>query len=213
MTVKGFLVAFMLGLGTQSPLQRADPGDVDLSHITKLASLGESYSVGVGAGDRLGTILDALDDQGDWSCSRYDRSHPYLVSQDPRLGKHAGKNFQFRACSGATIADVLTTQLPRVDPGQQVIMISSGGNDAELFNLLNQCIYQFASLMPDKVQEAIEETKKNDLFGWAADYDFEPLGRGCEDQLRHTANIIASQDFDDMVDRLINAAKLKLAPE
>lgn len=31
----------------------------DLSHIKKLTALGDSYSAGIGAGDRLGTVLGA----------------------------------------------------------------------------------------------------------------------------------------------------------
>lgn len=39
-----------------------DPSD--LSFIKKLAAIGDSYSAGIGAGDRLGSVLDALDSQG-----------------------------------------------------------------------------------------------------------------------------------------------------
>lgn len=38
-----------------------DFDESDLSFITKLAAVGDSYSAGIGAGDRLGTILNALD--------------------------------------------------------------------------------------------------------------------------------------------------------
>jgi hypothetical protein len=36
---------------------------MDLSFITKLAAIGDSYSAGIGAGDRLGNIFEALDSQ------------------------------------------------------------------------------------------------------------------------------------------------------
>lgn len=39
-----------------------DPSD--LSFITKLAAIGDSYSAGIGAGNRLGSFLDALNSQG-----------------------------------------------------------------------------------------------------------------------------------------------------
>lgn len=47
---------------------RQDAGDTpapdyDLSSISKLAAIGDSYSAGIGAGDRLGSILGALDSQ------------------------------------------------------------------------------------------------------------------------------------------------------
>lgn len=38
-----------------------DFDESDLSFITKLAAVGDSYSAGIGAGDRLGSIFDALD--------------------------------------------------------------------------------------------------------------------------------------------------------
>jgi hypothetical protein len=36
-----------------------DPSD--LAYITRMAALGDSYSAGIGAGDRLGSMLQALD--------------------------------------------------------------------------------------------------------------------------------------------------------
>lgn len=38
--------------------------ETDLSFIIKLAAIGDSYSAGIGAGDRLGTLLDVLDPHG-----------------------------------------------------------------------------------------------------------------------------------------------------
>lgn len=38
-----------------------DRENADLLHITKLAAVGDSYSAGVGAGDLLGSIVDASD--------------------------------------------------------------------------------------------------------------------------------------------------------
>jgi hypothetical protein len=44
-----------------------DPSD--LAYITRMAALGDSYSAGIGAGDRLGTILQALDPKSGRSLS------------------------------------------------------------------------------------------------------------------------------------------------
>lgn len=38
-----------------------DPSD--LSSLVNLAAIGDSYSAGIGAGDRLGSVYDALDSQ------------------------------------------------------------------------------------------------------------------------------------------------------
>lgn len=42
----------------------------DLSGITTLAAIGDSYSAGIGAGDRLGSFLDALEPQSGESLSQ-----------------------------------------------------------------------------------------------------------------------------------------------
>lgn len=52
--------------------QEDDSDDVfdpqDLSWITKMAAIGDSYSAGIGAGDRLGTLLGLPDSQSCMSC-------------------------------------------------------------------------------------------------------------------------------------------------
>lgn len=61
----------------------------------------------------------------DYACSRYNNSYPYLVSQDARFGDTA-PNFQFLSCSGAVTTDVLDTQIPNMNSGQNAIMLSIG---------------------------------------------------------------------------------------
>ena len=65
--------------------------------------------------------------QQDYACSRYDHAYPRLVNKDARLGDPSKRNFQFRSCSGAVIDDILKEQIPQVDSGQQVILLSAGG--------------------------------------------------------------------------------------
>ena len=135
--------------------QKADNNEfdpTDLSFITRLAAIGDSYSAGIGAGKRLGSILDALNSQGgefpiisvtllaisasrtksyliDWACSRYDHAYPYLVNSDPSLGDPSKRTFQFLSCSGALSKDVLEKQIPRLSSDQQVILLSVGMYD------------------------------------------------------------------------------------
>jgi len=119
--------------------------ETDLTFIANLAAIGDSYSAGIGAGDRLGNILQAADPQSgisiccrsihwslrlttnllDWACSRYDHSYPYLVYSDPRFGD-GYPNFQFLSCSGAVTEDVLNTQIPTLNSNQDAIMLSIG---------------------------------------------------------------------------------------
>lgn len=48
-------------------------------------------------------------------------------------------------------------------------------------------------------------------FSWAADYDWDTLGRGCDGQLQFSRDIIDSKDFSDGLDKIVDAAKKKLA--
>ncbi|KAK3940427.1 SGNH hydrolase-type esterase domain-containing protein [Diplogelasinospora grovesii] len=192
------------------PRQDADFDETDLTFISNLAAIGDSYSAGIGAGDRLGNIGQALDKQSDWACSRYDHSYPYLVYGDPRFGD-GYPNFQFLSCSGAVTVDVLEHQIPNLNGNQDAIMLSISGNDVELTNILNQCIYQWAVFNWEQVAVAEIASKFKDKYDWAAEYDFFPLGRGCDGQLSRTADLIASSAFSSSLDAVLSAAKAKLA--
>jgi hypothetical protein len=62
----------------------------------------------------------------DENCRRYDHSYPYLINHDERLGDASKRKFQFKSCSGAVIKNVIEDQLPDIDAGQQVILLSAG---------------------------------------------------------------------------------------
>lgn len=62
----------------------------------------------------------------DSDCARYDHSYPYLVNGDERLGDPTKRKFQFESCSGAVVQDVIDDQIPALDSGQQVILLSAG---------------------------------------------------------------------------------------
>ena len=88
-------------------------------------------------------------------------------------------------------------------------MQSSGGNDVELVNILNQCIFQWASV--NKGQVLLGKTAALTAnFEWAKDFDWDALGRGCSEQLDHTAALIADDAFSKNIDAVIEAAKAKL---
>ena len=89
---------------------------------------------------------------------------------------------------------------------------TSGGNDVELVNILNQCIFQVAVINPEQVVVA-EAAAQTEEFAWAKDFDFATLGRGCAAQLDHTATTISSSKFSQDLDKVLDAAKRKLAQE
>jgi hypothetical protein len=89
--------------------------------------------------------------------------------------------------------------------------LSTGGNDVELVNALNQCIYQWCVLNPEQVAVAkaavLLEPKK---YSWAEGFDFDALGRGCSEQLKRTGSLIDSDDFPKNLDNVITQAKNRL---
>ncbi|KAL2076239.1 hypothetical protein VTL71DRAFT_1182 [Oculimacula yallundae] len=189
----------------------------DLSSIKKLAAIGDSYSAGIGAGDRLGSIYDALTggtgqlfsyNPRMLGCSRYKMAHPAIISRDSRLGKPA---FQFKSCSGAVSADIIKNQIPGLDSNQDAILLSVGGNDVELVELLNQCIYQLSVLNAEQVGLAKVMAELDGDYAWAKDFDFDALGRGCEGQIARTQSIAQSKEFRDSLDQVVNDAKKKLS--
>ncbi|KAI8718199.1 SGNH-hydro domain-containing protein [Fusarium sp. LHS14.1] len=186
----------------------------DLSYITKLAAIGDSYSAGIGAGNRLGDAGQGSDSQSDWSCGRHDNAYPSLVNQDGRLGDKSKRRFQFQSCSGATLEDLRKRQIPHIDKGQQVILVSAGANDAEFVNILNHCIYQWASF--DSSEKAFD-ILGNSIPGLLKDYphlaefQIEELTRSCDEQLEISRELVESDEFGQKIDDVLKEAKRKLA--
>lgn len=86
-----------------------------------------------------------------------------------------------------------------------------GGNDAELVDILNQCIFQWAVF--DWKQVATGKLAKLKEEKWAANLDFDKFGRGCLKQLSESHDLIESSDFSKRLDDVLAAAKKKLASE
>ncbi|GKT51238.1 uncharacterized protein ColSpa_11419 [Colletotrichum spaethianum] len=134
-------------LSSRQSIEDFDPDD--LSYIQKLAAIGDSYSAGIGAGNRLGSVLNALD--------------PH-----------------------------------------------SGGNDVQLLEILNQCIFQWGVLSESQVLIAKAAALEKQL-DWAIDYDWDKLALGCEGQLAESGRLIDSGTFAGNLDKVIAAAQSKLS--
>lgn len=87
-------------------------------------ALGDSYSSGTGTRSYL--------DDGT-SCLRSTYAYPSLIAAA------RGYALNFRACSGAKIPDVTTTQLPALSAATDYVTISVGGNDAGFADVLTEC--------------------------------------------------------------------------
>ena len=87
-------------------------------------ALGDSYSSGVGT---RSYISDGT------SCQRSVYAYPSL------LAAAKGLTLNFRACSGASVADVTTTQLGALTTATTHVTITVGGNDAGFAPVLTEC--------------------------------------------------------------------------
>jgi len=89
-------------------------------------ALGDSYSSGVGT-------RSYIDDGTE--CQRSTLAYPSLLTAQ------RGYALDFRACSGATVADVTNTQLAALNSGTSLVTISVGGNDAGFADVLTECAF------------------------------------------------------------------------
>src|SRR6476469_4103483 len=112
------LGAALAGLVTPllvQPAQAAAPAYV---------ALGDSYASGTGT---RSYIADGT------SCQRSTSAYPSLIAAA------RGYALNFRACSGATVADVTNTQLSALTAAPNYVSISVGGNDAGFADVLTEC--------------------------------------------------------------------------
>lgn len=91
------------------------------------------------------------------------------------------------------------------------LTLTLGGNDVGLIDVLNQCVFQYGVFNWDQVTVAEVAAKYDEKYKWASEIDFEKLGRGCPGQLGISSNLIDSTSFSNQIDKVLNAAKAKLA--
>lgn len=87
-------------------------------------ALGDSYSSGVGT---RSYINDGS------NCMRSTLAYPSLVAAAK------GYSLNFRACSGAVVADVTNSQLSALSSSTRYVTISVGGNDAGFADVITEC--------------------------------------------------------------------------
>jgi lysophospholipase L1-like esterase len=87
-------------------------------------ALGDSYSSGTGTRSYL---ADGT------SCQRSTYAYPSLIAVS------RGYALNFRACSGAKVADVTNTQLSALTSSTAYVTVSVGGNDAGFADVLTDC--------------------------------------------------------------------------
>ena len=106
----------------------------------RYVSLGDSYSSGVGAGDYISSS---------GGCDRSTRAYP-----EQWAGAHAPASFVSVACSGATTADVVSSQVSALSPGTTLVSITIGGNDAGFSGVMETCVLGSTSACLNAVSTA-----------------------------------------------------------
>jgi lysophospholipase L1-like esterase len=118
-------VMAVLGLGAAGPAAAADPTPSPSASprpIGPYVALGDSYAAGYGGGDESGP------------CAQSPNSYP-----DQLDGWHGIVLTENAACSGATTADVLASQLTPLTKKTKLVTISIGGNDLDAIGLADVC--------------------------------------------------------------------------
>jgi lysophospholipase L1-like esterase len=139
------LAAALPGTAEQTRLTSSNP---KFPWIRNFASIGDSYSAGLGAGDRL-----------EFYCSRYAESYPNILHTS-LLGNDDQRTHQFLSCSGATSTEILNKQVPALHDNLDLLTISAGGNDIGLTPILSNCIYQFYMSGEDDCEKSMQEARK-----------------------------------------------------
>ncbi len=108
------VLAALVPLGVPAPVHAAP------SYV----ALGDSYASGVGT---RSYISDGT------SCQRSTYAYPYLLAQQK------GYALSFKACSGATVSTVTSSQLSAVTSTTKYVTVSVGGNDAGFSSVITEC--------------------------------------------------------------------------
>jgi lysophospholipase L1-like esterase len=126
--LRAAVAAVLLSLAAASP-----------AAAERYVALGDSYSSGTGTR----TYYDS-------TCQRSTAAYPYLLAQ-----RRANTQLVFAACSGATTANVLNTQVASLTSGTGIVTITIGGNDAGFSSVITECAKpEWASVCDTRVAEA-----------------------------------------------------------
>lgn len=110
------------------------------SSTVNYVALGDSYSSGVGAGNYIASS---------GSCDRSTNAYPEQWDN-----VNAPASFISVACSGATTADVLSSQIATLSRTTTLVSITIGGNDAGFSGVMETCVLEWTSACLGAVSNA-----------------------------------------------------------
>ena len=142
-------VSVLAATGTVTALALIGAGAAQASGANYVA-LGDSYSSGVGAGDYTSASGD---------CDISPNAYPYLWD-----GANAPSSFTDEACSGATTASVISSQLGPLNSATSLVSITAGGNDVGFSSVMEDCVIEGTSACVSAVDKA-ESQAQSELPG------------------------------------------------
>jgi lysophospholipase L1-like esterase len=102
------------------------PAQASAQSAVHYAALGDSYSSGVGAGNYIGSS---------GSCDQSSNAYPALWDTANQPASYVSE-----ACSGATTATVLSSQLSALSAATTLVSITVGGNDVGFSSVMETCV-------------------------------------------------------------------------
>jgi lysophospholipase L1-like esterase len=116
------------------------PVQASAQPVVHYVALGDSYSSGVGAGSYIGSS---------GSCDRSTNAYPALWDTANQPASYVSE-----ACSGATTATVLSSQLSALSTATTLVSITVGGNDVGFSSVMETCVLESTSSCVSAVNHA-----------------------------------------------------------
>lgn len=116
------------------------PAEASAQSAVHYVALGDSYSSGVGAGSYIGSS---------GSCEQSTKAYPALWDAANQPAAYVSE-----ACSGATTATVLSSQLSVLSTATTLVSITIGGNDVGFSSVMETCVLEFTSSCVSAVNKA-----------------------------------------------------------
>jgi lysophospholipase L1-like esterase len=116
------------------------PAPASAQAAVHYVALGDSYSSGVGAGSYIGSS---------GSCDRSSNAYPALWAAANQPASYVSE-----ACSGATTATVLSSQLSALSTATTLVSITVGGNDVGFSSVMETCVLESTSSCVSAVNKA-----------------------------------------------------------
>jgi lysophospholipase L1-like esterase len=132
--------------GSAAALTLAGSGAAHAASANYVA-LGDSYSSGVGAGSYTSSS---------GSCDRSTNAYAQLWDN-----ANSPSSFAFEACSGATTADVLSSQVSALSSSTTLVSITIGGNDVGFSSDMETCILDGTSACVSAIDNSESEAENS----------------------------------------------------